>query len=1389
MAQNLSPYKLQPPKNLSALHKTSVELGYPDFYPPKPGQDEDLMTEQHVQQGFSGALFVDAESFSAQDMILDEIRDPKGLGNLGEFMTDIMKRKHEINTFEESSPYTVPQIVWVPVEDRDEWLRRLAGNSPLKELAENVPRVVEGTHLLELVTQHRVPLARATWFTKIVGINLINSRTGHQETSHNATQEYTKNWNSTFHTFIKNQSREYDPDNILLAKWQFDDGLLDQRILRSTLENLDQADHLNTVIWLWFVQQFLEEFQHIVCECEVITIAGNTLDTPKPKARYCRQDVEEYATSTPDMFVFPVCWNTYKDLLRCVFVEDNSLKTDTVIPKNTKRQMERYYELIRARNEVFDKEKPDMIGKRNAQELQQSRIIEILDKVGFHTDYQKIAAEYFRIDSKFPMLEREVSTHIYWLCYWAVTKYRAGDYRVYSVSTILDIWKSSVTNAEERLQRQTTIQNSLMDFLDIYPLGCNGICEEDVAGLFGELIRNGHFSHQRYLQRLVARGDVLHERRVTEDTSDEKEYESMVMMIKDKLPYLFSRTEKLDSPTVDNPVSDMHLALNFHSETTEFMQNVTKFCQIKVIQTWLLPQVKTFVQNTPIGPHNWHNPTQPGSSLLNARQLSTIVKVIELAKDYNSLLDLLLWVLENSTEKCLFQSIIDTLKRHEVVWDAMGKSEQVLDALMKKNDQLRDMRQTETCIVKYLINFTHDYVNAKKGKLEQDLQSQMKSQLSQAVSHHYTRFEGYNSMKQFLSRVRASNIESRLFQSDGDGIYKIFESYINIIIQYSHNYADENYTEGRIVIGIFGDLLVDICDRTTDELDFVFEKWIKCLSHVDEDNIFGNENILLLYFFVMLVVRHLVCMKIIIEHLCDKNLKILVEKLSNQRQMDPKEVIECKNLVKLLRLLLLQDGDNLSIQLPLCTTEIQVLKSHCETLSHHNDFIVIASTIFQKLAIIECLIDSKDQLIDVLIQLRIDFSKIEWFRQLCVINSETVYDRFVKGKRLLSNKEVEKRILNIVQTALGDDVAKSSQTASVYIKYLRTILSQISLWNIQKNRIEFWLCMDQIMLIDSTIPRSSSTSTIKDEDDIIANFGEFPKNESLKNAVIDWLWEELILKGEIDCGFLSNMIKGIMEDVSIELFEKGLCILKKCTELISDIEEIFRSLLLTLSVDKKINFCDALLSQIKKIQDDFPYDSSSIKFGFESHDNVYVSSIISRVKLLVLGAHVLTSRVTEVITQTNPAIVRQIPEYALIEKLFVTLVNLLCDPRIHQNGGGFAHFDLILDLVSFLLDEMGKNARAVIVAELKNHKIDNIIPAIWSNRIKRVLPLIFVQETIGEGEKKHKIDPWKMIEGLGEDDDLTSSPNDLSWYNSKVYPRPNKRLKRVNVNNSNSTII
>ena len=75
-------------------------LGYPDFYPPKPGQDEDQMTDENVKKGFNDSPFVQNEHFSAHDVIFDELKKENTLKNLGDFMAEVMKLKSETNTFQ-----------------------------------------------------------------------------------------------------------------------------------------------------------------------------------------------------------------------------------------------------------------------------------------------------------------------------------------------------------------------------------------------------------------------------------------------------------------------------------------------------------------------------------------------------------------------------------------------------------------------------------------------------------------------------------------------------------------------------------------------------------------------------------------------------------------------------------------------------------------------------------------------------------------------------------------------------------------------------------------------------------------------------------------------------------------------------------------------------------------------------------------------------------------------------------------------------------------------------------------------------------------------------------------------------------------------------------------
>jgi hypothetical protein len=77
------------------------------------------------------------------------------------------------------------------------------------------------------------------------------------------------------------------------------------------------------------------------------------------------------------------------------------------------------------------------------------------------------------------MMEREILTHVYTLCRWAITPFREGDFRAYSASTILDIWKNGVSDVEERLERQTIIQSSLVEFLDRYSFEENEFNEQE----------------------------------------------------------------------------------------------------------------------------------------------------------------------------------------------------------------------------------------------------------------------------------------------------------------------------------------------------------------------------------------------------------------------------------------------------------------------------------------------------------------------------------------------------------------------------------------------------------------------------------------------------------------------------------------------------------------------------------------------------------------------------------------------------------------------------------------------------------------------------------------------------------------------------------------------
>lgn len=110
--QRASTSTVQPPPWQAPYHKTadlggplvlSVEVslltsylaGYPDFHPPRPGQEEDSMAEAYVKNGYTAKGIVQTDNFTVHEMIHDtwEKADQAVLRQLGDLMSEVASRR------------------------------------------------------------------------------------------------------------------------------------------------------------------------------------------------------------------------------------------------------------------------------------------------------------------------------------------------------------------------------------------------------------------------------------------------------------------------------------------------------------------------------------------------------------------------------------------------------------------------------------------------------------------------------------------------------------------------------------------------------------------------------------------------------------------------------------------------------------------------------------------------------------------------------------------------------------------------------------------------------------------------------------------------------------------------------------------------------------------------------------------------------------------------------------------------------------------------------------------------------------------------------------------------------------------------------------------------
>ncbi|KAJ1966223.1 hypothetical protein GGI12_000245 [Dipsacomyces acuminosporus] len=573
----LRKYSPTPTSGTAPLH-SSHDYGYADFYPAKTaaaaaaaaagqgeGAGELTLNERTIRYGYIDSPCVDNEHVSHHDIVYDRLLDSRVFQELQTFAAGVAQRQWARGGVSSSRLPSLPNRSVHTDERREEWLRGLANpRLPLSVLVNSIPYGHRGERLLESLSTHKVPLQRAIWAIRLIGVyEMFGQQTRMPDHKDLKTLEqiYTGQWTKTFTQFLEHtlgsaptgasesdihtsstratpllSSSASTPASSLASRdqkrparqpmtpeawslnWtycltllhaQYDQGLLDQRHLVSWLVNqFRQVSVDKCILLLGLVDNYTSEISKsrnplrklISAVVYRIDQTANYVSLQK-----FRESLRIYLVSLftqfPDAFVEPSTWDVYKLSLE---------QASGSCTPDTQARLGQMLAQVGARNMKFahlGKAKERTVPTSPIHTLNLVTPDSLVDKVystlfgSSSTTGGSIAASIVRV-----------------VCYWAVedeTKSTVSQFRsLFAARLVRQHLDSAAKHKPENAASapHTQLQSAIVGFLDIFALPGGkrrAASERRVCVLVERLADVGCFSISKYLQLLTARGDFF----------------------------------------------------------------------------------------------------------------------------------------------------------------------------------------------------------------------------------------------------------------------------------------------------------------------------------------------------------------------------------------------------------------------------------------------------------------------------------------------------------------------------------------------------------------------------------------------------------------------------------------------------------------------------------------------------------------------------------------------------------------------------------------------------------------------------------------------------------------------------------------------------------------
>ncbi|KAG6821036.1 hypothetical protein H0H93_007926 [Arthromyces matolae] len=488
-------------------------LGYHGFHPPRTGQDEDILSENNVKNGFTLNQQVLAETFSANTMINGDLSSETTFSKLETLMNEIFIRKAENLPSIPPATFRIPARVTLNDAKRQSWFADLANpDVPLYRLGKSVPHGAKGHDLLDLLQAKNIAIPRAVWFLRVFG---ANETAGLRNKPTYNPMQYSTDWANVVTSYMKKQladialpsaprpglnikqtfkgvlsdgdSRErwlIRGNSLKLLRSFYSEGLVDKRIfLVWVVQQIMTCNLAQT----GFITRLADEYLDGLLACRPLA---------RPLLQACLAKlIERLCVALPDSFVSPRMWKTYNLLLAEILNQNVTGQCgNSPVERNThevSQVLSRYFVDIKKRNEAL---------------LFQS--LPVQDPVPAHLGSAVSDIKFFTPST---YSDAGFSDKLDMLLTWSVTPLQFGDHRPFAAVTIIRNWRMDAADRATRRHASLPdefLQDRLFDWLDSSDAAGDPENIRAVSLLFGKLVKNDLFSYASYVQRLIARGET-----------------------------------------------------------------------------------------------------------------------------------------------------------------------------------------------------------------------------------------------------------------------------------------------------------------------------------------------------------------------------------------------------------------------------------------------------------------------------------------------------------------------------------------------------------------------------------------------------------------------------------------------------------------------------------------------------------------------------------------------------------------------------------------------------------------------------------------------------------------------------------------------------------------